>query len=69
MKGVTFPVVGSTVTIRELLFCPLCVWVAWFESVANRRPPARPFSKATSTAGPCGRSVFVPPVSLVASVG
>jgi len=28
MNGVTLPVSGSTVTMRELLFCPLCACVA-----------------------------------------
>src|SRR5437870_4535283 len=45
---------GSTITMRELLFCPLWACVAWFESLANSRPPARPFSNATSIDGPSG---------------
>src|SRR5262249_39946391 len=40
-----------------------------FESVANRRPPWRPFSNAMSTAGPCGWNTSVPPVSVNAVVG
>jgi hypothetical protein len=51
MNGVTFPVMMSTMTMRELLFCPPpCV--AWLESVAKSRPPWNPFSNAMSTAGP-----------------
>jgi len=44
MNGVTRPLSGSTVTILELLFGPLLACVAWFESVANSRPPPKPFS-------------------------
>ena len=51
MNGVTVPVLGSTVTMRELLLFPV-VRSDWFESVANKRPPLTPFSKAMSTAGP-----------------
>ena len=40
MNGVTWPVIGFTVTIRELLLFPLWVWVDWLESVANSSPPA-----------------------------
>ena len=52
-EGRDCPVTGSTVTIRELLAAlPVCV--AWFESVANRRPPCNPRSNAMSIAGPEG---------------
>ncbi len=44
---------GSTITMRELLFCP-GPWMDWFESVAKSRPPWRPCSKAMSIAGPAG---------------
>src|SRR5436305_752237 len=54
MKGVTCPVIGFTMTIRELLFCPLWAWVAWFESVAKSRPPSKPRTNAMSIAGPSG---------------
>src|SRR6266508_914344 len=57
MNGVTCPVWGLTVTMRELLFWALgsvgVERLAWFESVANSRPPAKPFSTAMSIAGPC----------------
>src|SRR5262244_862208 len=53
MNGVTAPVIGFTVTIRELLFCPP-PWVDWLESVAKSRPPERPLTKAMSIAGPAG---------------
>ena len=61
MNGLTAPEFGSTTTMRELLFCPP-PWVAWFESVANSRPPWKPCSKAMSTAGPAG---WNPPPLLV----
>jgi len=51
---VTWPVIGFTVTIRELLLFPLWVWVDWLESVANSSPPERPLTKAMSIAGPEG---------------
>src|SRR6266571_7364887 len=54
MNVVTCPVSGLTVTMRELLFCAPTVRMAWFESVAKSRPPAKPFSNAMSIAGPCG---------------
>src|ERR1700737_863328 len=54
INGVTAPLIGSTSAMRELLFCPLCWCVAWFESVTNSLPPAKPRSNAISTAGPSG---------------
>src|SRR5436309_10534348 len=56
MNGVTCPVSGLTVTMRELLFWALVAGarMAWFESVAKSRPPSKPFSNAMSIAGPCG---------------
>src|SRR5712691_6288039 len=56
MNGVTCPVSGLTVTMRELLFWALVAGarMAWFESVAKSRPPLKPFSNAMSIAGPCG---------------
>jgi len=53
MNGVTCPVIGFTVTIRELLFCPP-PWVDWLESVAKSRPPEKPLTNAMSIAGPAG---------------
>src|SRR5713226_2910648 len=53
MNGVTCPVWGLTVTMRELLFCAPTARMAWFESVAKSRPPSKPFSNAMSIAGPC----------------
>src|SRR5215472_1567377 len=53
MNGVTAPVIGFTVTIRELLFCPP-PWVDWLESVANSLPPERPLTNPMSIAGPAG---------------
>jgi len=44
MYGVTCPVTGSTTTMRELLFCAPGDRMAWFESVANSRPPRKPSS-------------------------
>src|SRR5229473_8112644 len=52
MNGVTCPVSGFTITIRELLLNPV-VRRDWFESVAKSRPPSKPLSNAMSTAGPC----------------
>src|SRR6266849_4212001 len=56
MNGVTCPLSGLTVTMRELLFWALVAGarMAWFESVAKSRPPSKPFSNAMSIAGPCG---------------
>src|SRR2546422_78174 len=68
MNGVTRPVSGLTVTMRELLLLPL-VRRLWLESDANSRPPWKPLSNAISIAGPCGWKTPVPPVTVVASVG
>src|SRR5437879_8754643 len=54
MNGLTCPVSGCTVRMRELLFCAPTARMAWFESVAKSRPPSKPFSNALSVAGPCG---------------
>src|SRR5258708_16451005 len=53
INGVTCPVSGFTVAMRELLFCAPTARMAWFESVAKSRPPLEPFSNAMSIAGPC----------------
>src|SRR3989475_11669985 len=68
MNGVTCPVTGLTVTMRELLFCNPTARMAWFESVAKSRPPSKPFSNAMSIAGPCA---WRPPVwtPLLSGVG
>src|SRR5256885_11808738 len=44
MKGVTAPLCGSMITMRELLFCPLCAWVAWFESERSEEHTSEPQS-------------------------
>src|SRR5438552_19158283 len=54
MNGVTCPISGLTITMRELFFCNPTARMAWFESVAKSRPPLKPFSNAMSIAGPCG---------------
>src|SRR3989442_15872103 len=68
MNGVTRPVSGLTITMRELLLLPL-VRRLWLESDANSRPPWKPLSNAISIAGPWGWKTPVPPVTVVASVG
>src|SRR5712691_1869682 len=67
MNGVTCPVSGFTITMRELLFGPP-VRRLWPESEANRRPPSKPFSNAMSIAGP---RAWRPPVwtPLLSAVG
>src|SRR5712691_3377716 len=62
MNGVTCPVWGSTVTMRELLLKPT-VRRDWFESVAKSRPPSKPFSNAMSIAGPCAWRPPMTPLS------
>src|SRR5216683_5274997 len=63
MNGVTCPVFGFTITIRELLLNPV-VRRDWFESVAKSRPPSKPLSNAMSTAGPCAWKPPPPAVGL-----
>src|SRR5207247_10504968 len=68
MNGVTRPVSGLTVTMRELLLLPL-VRRLWLESDANSRPPWKPLSNAMSIAGPCGWKTVVPTFTVVSSFG
>src|SRR6266852_5720970 len=63
MNGVTCPVFGFTITIRELLLNPV-VRRDWFESVAKSRPPSKPLSNAMSIAGPCAWRPPPPAVGL-----